>query len=172
MSIPYSTIPVAKQSSLWGKPWAVRLECVNSTSSKWWEATCVGGTGCTIGWGKIGTIGQHQYGILEPDGLARAEEKLKKGYVYGGFSNQQSSPSEQTKATPQELVDRATWRPITIHSFTKMLGTHPPTKLELPDINPTLYQKPVHLYLAANGALWGLSPQENNEFVFARLRAP
>lgn len=165
----YSTLTMAEILYTQGKRWAIRLEKTTDGSSKFWEASCAGNTGCTISWGRIGTVGQCQYGQTEV--LKRAREKMKKGYREVLVGSTEIQPGH-TKATPQELVNRATWRPIDPGGFMKMFGTTPPVKLDLPDIEPTLSGKSVHLYLAANGALWGLSPQENNEFVFARLRAP
>jgi predicted DNA-binding WGR domain protein len=83
-----------------------RFECVEGSSSKFWEVERIGAT-LRIRFGRIGSAGSSQEKVFESDDKAQRElgklaaNKLKKGYVETGASGNVGAPAPAAEAAAE-----------------------------------------------------------------------
>jgi len=109
MTAPKVTKSLAKVLSREGKPWRVYLEFRGLTkkgnpSRKFWCAEGVDRHAkVTVTWGKIGSSGQSQAKAYGNPILDSIDEKLRKGYTYGGGTIDKKENLPDADAKPLNL---------------------------------------------------------------------
>lgn len=165
LDIPISTISEARRAARIGRAWRVRLTFegpnpanLSGRSSKWWEASCPGGSGYTaaVRWGVIGGKGQEQARVDTMSALDRAEEKERRGYAQQVGSSVPRTVASQTSSFAS-LVSTATWRPVDLSRLGILAGERGLVRLDLPGADAEVDGQPAIPYLAADGALYGVA---------------